>query len=147
MLIKVYLRWLIFNDWPAVSTLIRINPEFRNALKVLLSLGDVVWTNTILPILGLIFVQSTPVGVVAGVVGVLSLMASSEEEVFKGLLEAGYSELANLEYFLVDNPKYDLIRVKLPFLEYTVDGERIRFVTGKGVVTALQIKGGNWIPM
>ncbi|MDU7476904.1 MAG: hypothetical protein E7L01_26705 [Paenibacillus macerans] len=98
-------------------------------------------------ILGLIFVQSTPVGVVAGVVGVLSLMAPSEEEAFKGLLEAGYSELANLEYFLVDNPKYDLIRVKLPFLEYTVDGERIRFVTGKGVVTALHIKGGNWIPM
>ncbi|MDU0329862.1 hypothetical protein RW092_06530 [Paenibacillus sp. 3LSP] len=98
-------------------------------------------------ILGLIFVQSTPVGVVAGVVGVLSLMSPSEEEAFKGLLEAGYSELANLEYFLVDNPKYDLIRVKLPFLEYTVDGERIRFVTGKGVVTALHIKGGNWIPM
>ncbi|OUZ06698.1 hypothetical protein [Bacillus pumilus] len=97
-------------------------------------------------VLGLIFVTSTPAGVVAGVSGLLATLAPSAHGTLKQLVHDGYWEMGYLEDFLTKNKRYDLIDVQLPFIEYKVKGKRIRFVTGKGVVKRVHSKTG-WITL
>ncbi|OLP63623.1 hypothetical protein BACPU_29850 [Bacillus pumilus] len=97
-------------------------------------------------VLGLVFVTSTPAGVVAGVSGLLATLAPSARGTLKELVYNGYWQMGYLEDFLTKNKRYDLIDVQLPFIEYKVKGKRIRFVTGKGVVKRVHSKTG-WITL
>ncbi|MBL4986945.1 hypothetical protein [Bacillus safensis] len=97
-------------------------------------------------VLGLVFVTSTPAGVVAGVSGLITTLAPSARGTLKNLVYNGYWQMGYLEDFLTKNKKYDLIDVQLPFIEYKVKGKRIRFVTGKGVVKRVHSKSG-WITL
>ncbi|MGZ9869904.1 hypothetical protein ACU3L3_15960 [Priestia endophytica] len=97
-------------------------------------------------VLGLIFVTSTPAGIVAGVSGLVASLAPSAKSTLQGLVYEGYWQMGYLEDYLADHPKYDQLDVLLPFIEYTVDGKRIRFVTGKGVVKRVHSKTG-WITL
>ncbi|MEK4397023.1 hypothetical protein [Bacillus sp. FSL K6-2860] len=97
-------------------------------------------------VLGLVFVTSTPAGVVAGVSGLLATLAPSARGTLKQLVYDGYWHMGYLEDFLTKNKRYDLIDVQLPFIEYKVKGKRIRFVTGKGVVKRVHSKTG-WITL
>lgn len=52
--------------------------------------------------------------------------------------------LIELLTFMDKNKQYDIIRVKLPFLQYYhVDGDS-RFVIGQGQVTGVHYRGGDW---
>ncbi|MBN8203902.1 hypothetical protein [Bacillus sp. NTK034] len=97
-------------------------------------------------VLGLVFVASTPAGIVAGVTGLVVGLAPSAKNTLKNLVYNGYWEMGYLERFMEDNPKYDLMEVELPFIEYTVDGKRIRFVTGRGVIKRVH-SGSGWITL
>lgn len=95
-------------------------------------------------VLGLLFVTSTPAGVAAGVVGIVSSLSYSEKEVLKDTVYSGYWNLGYMEDFMVDNPKYGMIEMELPFLEYNIDGKRVRFISGKGIIVRVKTSGG-WI--
>ncbi len=98
----------------------------------------------VVSILALAFIRSTPVGVAAGVISLASGMTSSEKDILKNLVYSGYWHLGYMDDFMVDHPNYDLIEMELPFLEYTVDKEPIRFIQGKGMITRVHTKNG-WI--
>lgn len=95
-------------------------------------------------VLGLIFVASTPAGVLAGVTGIVSGMSYSQKNVLQTTVYNGYWQLGYMDDFMVDNPQYSLIEIELPFLEYNVNGSRVRFVSGKGLITRVRTSGG-WI--
>ncbi|MBR0579159.1 hypothetical protein P9F86_19080 [Bacillus altitudinis] len=97
-------------------------------------------------ILGLLFIANTPTGVVTGVTGLLATIAPSAQAELDKLVKNGYYEMGDLQEFLHENKKYDLIDVQLPFIEYKVNGKRIRFVTGTGVIKRVHSKSG-WITL
>lgn len=94
-------------------------------------------------VLGLAFVTSSPAGIAAGVVGIATSMTVSARAVLQDMVYSGYWNLGYMDDYMVANPKYDLIQIKLPFIEYVIDGKRIRFITGKGVITGVH-SGSGW---
>lgn len=101
---------------------------------------------TVATVLGLIFVTSTPAGVVAGVTGILSALLPNAEDDLRAMVADGNDGLQNIITFLEKNPKYTSVEMKLPFIEYVVDGRTIRFVTGKGYPVRVRTSSG-WITM
>lgn len=112
-----------------------VKPDTNNLSKLLGSVAGV---------LGLLFVTSTPAGVAAGVVGLVTSLSYSQKEVLKDTVYSGYWNLGYMEDFMVDHPKYSMIEMELPFLEYNVNGKRIRFISGKGIIVRVKTSGG-WI--
>ena len=99
-------------------------------------------------VLGILFIQSTPVSVATAIGGLISTVLSpSLKEMLKEMVYNGYYHMGEIVSFLKNNSKYDLCEVDFPFIEYTVDGKIIRWVTGKGRVTKIHVKGGGWITM
>ncbi|MDM5246024.1 hypothetical protein [Lysinibacillus sp. G4S2] len=97
-------------------------------------------------VLGLAFVTSTPAGIAAGVAGIISGLVGSAKAELDSLVKNGYWELGKTRDFLKNNPKYTHVELKLPFIEYTLDAkDKIRFITGKGVLVRVKTSTG-WIP-
>ncbi|MBG9942093.1 hypothetical protein ABE237_12365 [Brevibacillus formosus] len=108
--------------------------------KLLTALGAVA------SVLGLVFVASTPAGVVAGVTGIVASITPSAKDALESMVKAGYWELGYMEDYLVDNPRFNRMEIELPFIEYNVNGETIRFITGKGIILRVH-NGSGWIPV
>jgi len=86
-------------------------------------------------ILGLAFVNSTPVGVAAGIVGLLSILGSgSDKDTIINWMLVGYLEIGDMMDFLDENPRYDRLVIKFPFFEFTQNGNTVRIITGRGVI-------------
>lgn len=90
-------------------------------------------------ILGLIFIQSTPVGVAAAVGSIISGITFNEKEMIKAEIDAGLRGLVRLHQSISQNPNIQLAQVKLPFLEF-ID-YNFRVVTGDGLILGLLING------
>ncbi|TDL50274.1 hypothetical protein E2R60_22280 [Paenibacillus dendritiformis] len=86
----------------------------------------------------------TALGWATAIVAVLTEMTFNGRTVLRKYLDNGNTYLINLLNFMDNNKEYDIIRVKLPFLQYYhVDGD-IRFVIGQGQVTGVHYRGGDW---
>ena len=85
--------------------------------------------------------------------GVISLAlgsTQSEVSIITSLSLAGEDYLDEVYDFMYDNPDYDLIEVKLPFLEFVEEfvEKGFRIVTGIGMVTRVHSSSGHgWIMM
>ncbi|MGW8444406.1 hypothetical protein ACWGXJ_26225 [Paenibacillus sp. S33] len=93
--------------------------------------------------LSLIFAASTPASLAAGVTSLLLGMVPSEKDALEHMVKDGYWALGYLEDFFSDSPDYDMIEVKVPFIEY--ETANVRFVTGNCVIKRVHKKGGPWI--
>ncbi|KFX54737.1 hypothetical protein FDF26_17260 [Clostridium botulinum] len=93
-----------------------------------------------------VFLLSTPAGAVSCCAGLLGgLLSSSDKKTVIKLIEDGHRDIREKIYFLEDNPRYDKIEVKFPFIEYSTPKGDIRFITGKGVYVRCHVKnGGGW---
>jgi hypothetical protein len=90
----------------------------------------------------------TAVGVAIGVVSVANDLVPNEKDILNNLSNSGLNWIREQYDFMYDNPEYDLIEIKYPYLEYLdigTTGKNIRFVTGKGILTKVHVKGGGWI--
>ncbi|WP_068792547.1 hypothetical protein [Brevibacillus laterosporus] len=97
-------------------------------------------------VLGLIFVTSTPVGILAGITGILSSITPNAREALESMVQKGEWNLGYMEDFLDDYPEYDRMEIELPFIEFNVNGKKIRFVSGKGNVLRVHSRGG-WMDL
>jgi hypothetical protein len=97
-------------------------------------------------VISLVFAAKTPYSLAAAIASLVTSFNSSAKATLERLVKDGYWELGYLQDFLEDRPQYDLIDVELPFIEYNVDGERVRFITGRGVVKRVHSKSG-WITL
>ncbi|MBB6218872.1 hypothetical protein HNQ80_005047 [Anaerosolibacter carboniphilus] len=93
-------------------------------------------------VLSLMFMLPTPVTLAAGVISVVAGMTPSEKSVITTVSLVGEDYLDEVYDFMYDNPQYDLVEVKLPFLEFVDEGFRI--VQGNGLVTRIH-SGSGWI--
>lgn len=112
------------------------NSETR--LKTALGLG--------ITILGLIFVTSTPAGVATIVLGLITTLSASRKEGLEKLVNDGYSGISYWETWMQSRTQYSQIEVEFPFIEYTVDGSTIRFITGDGVLKRVRTSSGWLLP-
>ncbi len=96
-------------------------------------------------VLSLVFKLPTPVTLAAGVTSAAAGMLPNEIDDVAAVSITGEDYLDELYDFMYDNPSYDLIEVKLPFLEF-VD-EDFRIIQGRGHVTRVRIKGTGWIEL
>ncbi|BFH66792.1 hypothetical protein J27TS7_39770 [Paenibacillus dendritiformis] len=86
----------------------------------------------------------TALGWATTIVAVLTEMTFNGRTVLRKYLDNGNTYLINLLNFMDNNKEYDIIRVKLPFLQYYhVDGD-IRFVIGEGQITGVHYRRGGW---
>lgn len=93
-------------------------------------------------VLGLVFITSTPVGVAAGITGIITSISSSEKQTLLGLIDDGIRGIARLSKFLRENQEYDLLKANFPFLEFII--EEISFIQGEPELTAVHGSGGWW---
>ncbi|SHK61471.1 hypothetical protein [Paramaledivibacter caminithermalis] len=93
-------------------------------------------------VLSLMFKLPTPVTLAAGVISAVGGMLPSEIDTLTTVSIMGEDFLDEVYDFLYDNPEYDLVEVKLPFLEFIDEGFRI--VQGEGIVTKVHA-GSGWI--
>ncbi|KXG43329.1 hypothetical protein TEPIDINF_000695 [Tepidibacillus infernus] len=76
-------------------------------------------------------------------------LVPSEKDILNSLSADGERWLGEMYDFMYDNPQYDLIEIKYPFLQYidvNDEGEDIKFVTGRGILTKVHSSSG-WIVM
>ncbi|WII38454.1 hypothetical protein [Paenibacillus thiaminolyticus] len=86
----------------------------------------------------------TALGWASAILAVLAEMAFGGKRLLSKYLDNGNRYLIELLTFMDKNKQYDIIRVRLPFLQYYhVDGD-IRFVIGQGQVTGVHYRGGVW---
>lgn len=86
----------------------------------------------------------TALGWASAILAVLAEMTFGGKNLLSKYLDNGNRYLIELLTFMDKNKQYDIIRVKLPFLQYYhVDGD-IRFVIGQGQVTGVHYRGGDW---
>ncbi|RKD31183.1 hypothetical protein [Thermohalobacter berrensis] len=97
---------------------------------------------TFTTVLSLMFKLPTPVTLAAGVISAVGSMIPSDIDTFISVSLNGEDFLDEVYNFLYDNLDYDLVEVKLPFLEFVDEGFRI--VQGRGVVTKVHA-GNGWI--
>lgn len=90
-------------------------------------------------ILGVIFALTTPVSVAMGIVSVLTNLSGSEKENLLSVLKSGKDGLYTASRQLIDYPKYDKLKVRLPFLRYydSVNSQYLTLVQGEGQITAV----------
>ncbi|MFT5876008.1 MAG: hypothetical protein ACI8WT_005009 [Clostridium sp.] len=97
-------------------------------------------------ILGFAFTAPTPVAVSAAVAAVL-VSLGSDTGLLETIVKGGYFDLGDITKWMRENTQYDLIKVKVSFLDYTA--QNIRFVEHTGIndgLVALHVKnGGGWI--
>lgn len=94
-------------------------------------------------ILSLVFAASTPASLALGITSVAtSLMGTSERAAVINMARVGLEYLNEVEDFMDANPRYDQVKVNLPFLDYT--DKNVRFVAGTGNITAVH-SGNGWI--
>ncbi|MGV7114915.1 hypothetical protein [Paenibacillus kyungheensis] len=101
-------------------------------------------------ILGLVFVTSTPAGIAAGTIGLLTVMSPSARSILDVQVSQGYQELMRRVYFFDDFPNYDLLEVEFVFFEDVIKGKTIRYVTSSyegSRVTRAHIKNKGWVPV
>lgn len=99
-------------------------------------------------VLGLAFAASTPAGVAAGVISVLtSLAQTGGKEALRDMYQTGFVGLNHPISFLENNSNYDMVEITLPFIEFNQSGNIIRFVSGNGVVKRVHAVGSGWIIM
>lgn len=92
-----------------------------------------------------IFLLSTVAGAVSCCAGLVSgLLSDSEKDTVIRLMNAGYKDLREKRYFFEDNPQYDLIEIRTPFIEFSTDSGDIRYISGKSVYVRCHIKGKGW---
>jgi len=96
-------------------------------------------------VLGFAFGAPTIVAIIGALSGLISSLGSGIVSL-ETLIENGFMDLAGVQYFMEDNPNYDLIQIKMSFIEYT--DQNIRFVEHTGTddgLVAVHIKnGGGW---
>ncbi|WP_432775130.1 hypothetical protein AAFJ72_18120 [Brevibacillus gelatini] len=102
---------------------------------------------TVSTILGLVFVTSTPTGIVAAITSLVASLGVSAKDALKDMVYTGYFSMDELIEFLEENPKYSKIQVEFPFIEYYVDGRTIRFVSGEGLVKKVYKENQGWFPV
>lgn len=93
-------------------------------------------------VLSLMFMLPTPVTLAAGVVSVVAGMTPSEIDTITAVSIVGEDFLDEVFDVMYDNPEYDCVEVKLPFLEFVDEGFRI--VQGEGQVIRIHC-GTGWI--
>lgn len=99
--------------------------------------------NTAVSVLG-IFAQTTVQATVATVTSLGLGLIESEKTILTRLMNNGQNYILYTADFMVDNPKYDLIELELPFIEYIISGKKIRFIQGNGRITRMH-SGSGWI--
>lgn len=101
-------------------------------------------------ILSLLFKLPIPAQVISALLGLLSVLGSGQVTV-ENIVEKGIKALGELDKWMLDHPQYDLVKVKMSFLEYSdipdSDPDTIRFVedTSPNYIVAVHIKNGGWI--
>ncbi|MCG7379341.1 hypothetical protein MH215_20275 [Paenibacillus sp. ACRSA] len=90
-----------------------------------------------------IFLQSTPGGIAGAVTQALLASVPSEKAALDAMVKEGHFQMGYLADWFDANPNFDIIEVKLPFIEY--ETQRIRFVTGRGAIQRVHKKGGPWM--
>lgn len=96
-------------------------------------------------VLGLVFIASTPVSVATAAVSLgTSFVPPSEKKLLEGMVKTGYWDLGYARDLLADG-YYDLLEMELPFIEYVVNGQKLRLISGKNAVKRAHIKGSSWV--
>ncbi|WP_342553769.1 hypothetical protein [Paenibacillus sp. FSL R7-0652] len=95
-------------------------------------------------ILATIFLVSTPGGLAGALAQALLASTPSEKQTLDLMVKEGHFKMGDLADWFDDNSGFDIIEVKLPFIEY--ETQRIRFVTGRGAIQRVHKKGGPWMP-
>lgn len=93
-----------------------------------------------------VFLCSTVAGAVSMCANLFSIaLSGSDKRTVQNMIQKGYMDIGRKISFLEDNPQYDRVDVKFPFIEYTVDGKQIRFVSGNGVIQRCHgTNSGGW---
>ena len=94
-------------------------------------------------ILSTVFLAATPAGLAGALAQALLASTPSEKKVLDAMVKDGYWEMGTLLRWFNNNPTFDIIEVRLPFIEY--ETQRIRFVTGAGAIQRVHKKGGSWM--
>lgn len=90
-------------------------------------------------LVGLAFIKSTVVGLVLGIVGLVLGMIPDEKEDLNRLIFNGSRGLRDVKRTMGEA---ELVRVKLPFVEFVNEG--FRMIQGKGAIEGYY-KDGQWI--
>lgn len=94
-------------------------------------------------LLSTIFLAATPGGLAGALAQALLASTPSEKQALDAMVKNGYYEMGGLLRWFNQNPNFDIIEVKLPFIEY--ERQNIRFVTGRGAIQRVHKKGGPWM--
>lgn len=99
-------------------------------------------------VLGLVFIAYTAFGVATGTIGLIGSLSVDSKQALKNMVNDGNNYLRRLIDICDDNPKYQLLEVELPFVEYSTYDTRtdytIRYIIGQGAVKRVKVNGG-WI--
>lgn len=93
-------------------------------------------------VLGL-FKLPTPVQILNAIVGVLLSVYEDREEILAKCLKNAQVFLNDVEKGVDSNPKYDQVKLVLPFLDYVNEG--FRLISGEGEVIAFHLEDGGWV--
>lgn len=74
-------------------------------------------------ILGLVFVNTTPIGIASALVGIFTAVLPDEYSVYKAMVEQGYDQLTDIMYWYKTNKsKYDQIKIETSIFEFRNEG-------------------------
>jgi len=95
-------------------------------------------------VLGLVFTAPTPAAVGGAIAALISTLGSNDLPNLKDIVEDGYWDLGSVEHWMEQNEQYDIIKLRIGFLDYKDEG--IRFVqhTGTQYIDEVHSIDGGW---